>query len=77
MCDNSKQLRDQATFAQRQAQTGLERARKASTDLAQLDIESAFQKLHKLVDLVGGKSRHAAERAVMQDNVTALPMAAE
>jgi len=42
-------------------------------DIANLDIESVFKTLHQLVEIVGGKSKHARH-----DNAqTALQMAAE
>lgn len=73
MCDGSKSLQQHALTTTRHAETHAEQARKASLDIANLDIEGAFEKLHKLVEIVGGKSKH-----VRQDNAqTALKMAAE
>ncbi|HEY9080688.1 hypothetical protein [Magnetovibrio sp.] len=59
MCEGSKHLREQALFTARRAQVHAERSRQAYADLANLDIESVFEKLHQLVEIVGGKSKHA------------------
>jgi len=73
MCDGSKDLQEHALTTTRHAEAHAERARKASLDIASLDIEGAFEKLHQLVEMVGGKSKHSR-----QTNLgTALPMAAE
>ncbi len=63
MYDTSQQLRDKAMFAHRQAATGAERARKKCGDIADLDMDGVFASLHKMVDLVGGKSRLARPTA--------------
>ena len=73
MCDGSRNLQEHALTTTRHAEVHAERARKASLDIANLDIEGVFKKLHQLVEIVGGKSKHAR-----QDNAqTALQMAAE
>jgi len=73
MCDGSKNLQAQALNTTHHAEVHAKRARKASLDIANLDIESAFEKLHQLVEMVGGKSKH-----IRQDNAQpALQMAAE
>jgi len=74
MCDNSKQLREQAMFAKKQAHNSVERAKKANTDIANLDIEGTFAQLHQLVAMVGGKSRHTQKQATAR---TDLSLAAE
>ena len=73
MCDGSKNLQEHALTTTRHAEAHAAQARKASLDIANLDIEGVFQKLHQLVEIVGGKPKH-----VRQDNAqTALKMAAE
>lgn len=75
MCDNSRHLKEQAQFVQKQAEAGCARARKANTDIANLDIQGAFDQLHKMVAMIGGKSKHMAETAANTNE--ALLQAAE
>lgn len=53
---SSQTLREQTSFAHRQAATGASRASQAVAELAALDLEKAFSQLHEMVALVGGNS---------------------
>lgn len=75
MRKNAQHLHEQALFAKKQAQASASRAQQAATDIANLNIDEAFSQLHKMIEMVGGKSRHAKIKT--STNVTTLPMAAE
>lgn len=53
---SSQSLREQTSFAHRQAATGASRASQAVAELAALDLEEAFRQLHQMVALIGGHS---------------------
>jgi len=56
---NAQNLRERAMFAAKTAKSHAARTRKTSSDIASLDIEGIFASLHKMVEMVGGKSCHA------------------
>ena len=57
MYNTSRQLRDKAMVTHQQAAKGAAHARKTCSDIAELNLDGIFASLHKMVDIVGGKSR--------------------
>lgn len=76
MRNTSEHLREQTLFAAKQAQNNASKARQSNANLAKLDIKGLFDQLHQMVELVGGKPRHAIKNAEDRSRFT-LPKAAE
>ena len=58
--NGSKELQERAALTEHQAKVQAKHAGQAMTDLANLDLEELFAPLRQMVEMIGGKSRHAA-----------------
>ena len=63
----SQSLQEKSMFAERQASNSAARARQASLDLANLDLEKAFRQLREMVAIVGGKNTRTDTTASVID----------
>ena len=73
--NEATQLREQTTFAAKQASNHARHAQQASQDLASLDMEGIFAQLREMVRIVGGK--HPANDAKAVAPSHAISKAAE